>query len=85
MTLDPAVTSQSQSLATPVQTNKIPSGFRWGEMNSYSSHGEKGIRNALASALWGINFMLTTAGYGSVGVNFHGGGRTWTVTSAPTA
>jgi hypothetical protein len=73
--LDPAVTSQSQALATAVQTNKIPGGYRWGEMNSYSSHGTKGISNALVSALWGINFMLTTASYGSMGVNLHGGGQ----------
>jgi len=84
MNLDPAVTSQSQSLATAVQTKKIPGGFRWGEMNSYSSHGEKGISNALASALWGINFMLTTAGYGSVGVNFHGGGQNMDGNVCPT-
>ena len=44
-------------------------------MNTYSSHGQKGISDALVSALWGINFMLTTAEYGSVGVNFHGGGQ----------
>jgi hypothetical protein len=75
MNLDPAVASQSQALATAVQTNKIPGGFRWGELNSYSSHGSKGISDALASALWSVNFMLTTAGYGSVGVNFHGGGQ----------
>jgi hypothetical protein len=75
MNLDSAVTSQSQALASAVQTKKIPGGFRWGEMNSYSSHGTKGVSDALASALWSINFMLTTAGYGSAGVNFHGGGQ----------
>ena len=75
MNLDSAVTSQSQALQSAVQSSKIPGGFRWGEMNSYSSHGQKGSSDALASALWGINFMLTTAGYGSVGVNFHGGGQ----------
>lgn len=75
MNLDPAVTSQSQALASAVKKNKIPGGYRWGEMNSYSSHGTKGISNALASALWGINFMLTTASLGSAGVNFHGGGQ----------
>jgi hypothetical protein len=75
MNLDSAVTSQSQALASSVQSKKIPGGFRWGEMNSYSSHGTKGVSDALASALWSINFMLTTAGYGSVGVNFHGGGQ----------
>ncbi|HVY37994.1 MAG TPA: glycosyl hydrolase family 79 C-terminal domain-containing protein, partial [Polyangia bacterium] len=75
LNLDSAVTSGSQALATAVQNNKIPNGYRWGEMNSYSSHGQKGISDALASALWSINFMLTTANYGSAGVNFHGGGQ----------
>ena len=75
MNLDSAVDQRVAGAGDAVQTNKIPGGFRWGEMNSYSSHGAKGISDALASALWGINFMLTTAGYGSVGVNFHGGGQ----------
>lgn len=75
MNLDPAVASQSQALATATKNNNIAGGYRWGEMNSYSSHGVKGVSNALASALWGINFMMTTAGLGSAGVNFHGGGQ----------
>jgi hypothetical protein len=29
----------------------------------------------LGAALWSIDFMLTTAEYGSSGVNFHGGGQ----------
>ena len=85
MNLDAAVTSQSQALANAVQSKKIPGGFRWGEMNSYSSHGTKGVSDALASALWSINFMLTTAGYGSVGVNFHGGGQNMDGNVCPTA
>jgi hypothetical protein len=72
---DPVVTSGSQSLATSVKANGIRGGFRYGETNSYSSHGQAGMSDALISALWGINFMLTTAPYGSVGVNFHGGGQ----------
>jgi len=72
---DPVVTSGSQSLASSVKTNGIRGGFRYGESNSYSSHGQAGMSDALISALWGVNFMLTTAQYGSVGVNFHGGGQ----------
>jgi hypothetical protein len=72
---DSVVTSGSQSLASSVKTNNIAGGFRYGETNSYSSHGQAGISDALVSALWGIDFMLTTARYGSVGVNFHGGGQ----------
>jgi hypothetical protein len=73
--IDPVVTRDSQSLASSVKTNNIRGGFRYGETNTYSSHGQAGISDALVSALWGINFMLTTAQAGSVGVNFHGGGQ----------
>ena len=72
---DSVVTSGSQSLANSVKTNDIPGGFRLGEANSYSSHGQAGISDALVSALWGVDYMLTTARYGAVGVNFHGGGQ----------
>jgi len=72
---DAGAVSQSQSLQNSVKTNNIAGGYRWGEMNSYSSHGQAGVSDVVASALWGINFMLTTAEYGSAGVNFHGGGQ----------
>ena len=72
---DPAVTSGSQSLAKVVANDKITGGFRLGEVNTYSSHGQAGLSNALISALWGINFILTTSQSGSAGVNFHGGGQ----------
>ena len=43
-------------------------------MNSYAHHGAPGVSNALASAFWGIDFMLTTRELRlSAGVNFHGG------------
>jgi hypothetical protein len=73
--MDPVITSGSQSLASAVKANNIRGGFRYGETNTYSSHGQAGISDALLSALWGVNFMLTTAQLGSVGVNFHGGGQ----------
>lgn len=72
---DSAVTSGSQSLASSASSNKIKGGFRFGETNTYSSHGSAGISDALISALWAINFIFTTSQYGSVGVNFHGGGQ----------
>jgi hypothetical protein len=72
---DSAVTSGSQSLANSARTNNIKGGFRFGETNTYSSHGQQGMSDALVSALWGVNFLLTTAQYGSVGTNFHGGGQ----------
>jgi hypothetical protein len=73
--VDATVTRDSQSLASSVKTNNIRGGFRYGETNTYSSHGTAGLSDALVSALWGVNFMLTTAQLGSVGVNFHGGGQ----------
>jgi hypothetical protein len=72
---DPTVTSGSKSLASSVQTNKIAGGYRYGETNTYSSHGQAGISDAFVSALWGVNFLLSTAALGSVGTNFHGGGQ----------
>jgi hypothetical protein len=72
---DPVVTSGSQSLSASVQANHIAGGYRYGETNTYSSHGQAGMSDAFVSALWGVNFLLTTAQLGSVGVNFHGGGQ----------
>jgi len=73
--LDPNVVTYSQTLANAAKTNNVARGFRWGEMNSYSGHGAAGVSDVYASALWGIDFMLTTAGNGAAGVNFHGGGQ----------
>jgi hypothetical protein len=73
---DPAATSQGQTVSTAVTTNQIRDGFRWGEMNSFSGHGQAGVSDAFGSALWSIDFMLTTAQLpGAAGVNFHGGGQ----------
>jgi len=75
LALDPGVVTQSQALLAAVQANHIADGFRWGEMNSYSGHGAAGVSDVFAAALWGVDFMLTTAEYGAVGVNFHSGGQ----------
>lgn len=75
LTIDPNVVTQSQALSAAAQTNGIADGFRWGEMNSYSGHGAPGVSDTFGSALWSIDFMLTTAAYGAGGVNFHGGGQ----------
>ena len=81
--LDPNVATYSKELAAAAQTDDIADGFRWGEMNSYSGHGAAGVSDVFASALWGIDFMLTTAEYGSTGVNFHGGGQNMDGNSCP--
>jgi hypothetical protein len=88
LALDPSVVTQSQALLAAAQANHMADGYRWGEMNSYSGHGAAGVSNAYASALWSIDFMLTTAEYGSSGVNFHGGGQNMdgnVCTSGPTS
>jgi hypothetical protein len=49
--------------------------FRVDECNSYfGSKNPAGVANAFAAALWGIDFIFTTAHYGASGLNFHGGG-----------
>jgi hypothetical protein len=75
LTIDSSVASASQQLATIATSNKIRDGFRWGEMNSYSGHGAAGVSDVFGAALWSIDFMLTTAQYGAIGCNFHGGGQ----------
>lgn len=75
LAIDPSVATTTQQIVAAAQTSKIVDGFRWGEMNSYSGHGAMGVSDVFASALWSIDFMLTTAAYGAAGVNFHGGGQ----------
>jgi len=48
--------------------------YRMTEGNSCYRGGKPGMSNAFCSALWAADYMLTLAGYGCVGVNFHGGG-----------
>jgi hypothetical protein len=43
------------------------------EANSICSGGLTGVSNSFASALWAIDFSLTAAENGAMGVNFHGG------------
>jgi hypothetical protein len=80
LTVDPdPPTSQAGLLGTLNTTNaaavanKIPDGYRVGECNTFAGHGENGVSNALISALWGLDFMFTSAEHGASGVNFHGG------------
>jgi len=43
------------------------------EGNSCFRGGKPGMSNALASALWGMDYMLEMATLGCTGINFHGG------------
>jgi hypothetical protein len=49
-------------------------GFRMSEGNSCYRGGKAGMSNALAGALWGMDYMLDMAARGCQGINFHGGG-----------
>ena len=46
--------------------------FRMDETNSSACSGTPGVSNVYASALWGIEYMLTGAQNGVTGMNFHG-------------
>jgi hypothetical protein len=80
LTPDPFPITSGQSLiemlqvmSTAATTNHIPDGFRVGECNTFSDHGQPGLSDALISALWSLDFLFTSAKYGANGVNFHGG------------
>jgi len=50
-------------------------GYRMTEGNSCYRGGKPGMSDALASALWGGDYLLTLAAAGCAGVNLHGGSR----------
>lgn len=49
--------------------------FLLGEANSASCGGQKGVSNAMASALWAVDFMMAMAQTNVSRINFHGGGN----------
>jgi hypothetical protein len=67
------VVSTATTMAGAVTANKIPDGYRMGEVNTFSGHGQQGVSDTLISAFWAIDFMFVNAEHGSSGVNFHGG------------
>lgn len=73
MNIDPTLVSWLKTLSTAATANHIKDGFRMGECNTFSQHGQEGVSNALASALWSIDFLFTNAINGGSGVNLHGG------------
>jgi hypothetical protein len=70
---DPNLVTILKALSTAATSNNLADGYRLGECNSFSSHGSNGISNALASALWSLDFFFVNAQNGSGGINFHGG------------
>ena len=49
--------------------------FLLGEANSASCGGQEGVSNAMASALWAVDFMMAMAQINVSRINFHGGGN----------
>ncbi|MDP9148400.1 MAG: glycosyl hydrolase family 79 C-terminal domain-containing protein [Myxococcota bacterium] len=72
---DVGLIADTKQLVAAASANGISGGFRWGEINTYAHHGQAGVSDAYASALWGVDDMLTSAELGAVGVNYHGGGQ----------
>ncbi len=69
-------TADSASLAVETIGNAQKPALPWrmAETNSCYNGGYDGVSNVFASALWGMDYMLTLAGRGASGLNFHGGG-----------
>jgi hypothetical protein len=55
-----------------VTKDQIP-GWRMGENNTCSGHGQQGVSDTLVSALWAIDYMFEVAKRGGSGINFHNG------------
>ncbi len=53
-------------------SNGIP--YRLEEANSFSNGGAAGVSDALAAALWGLDYLYWWAAHGAAGINFHTGG-----------
>lgn len=64
----------ANNIAGQAQGNQVL-GSRITEAGSISAGGVLGVSNAFGSALWALDFMLTSAQYGVQGVNFHGGDK----------
>jgi len=71
------VSSTFMSLVTTMNgaatKNKVPNGYRLGEINTFSGHGQQGVSDTLIAGLWAIDTMFVIAENGGGGVNFHGG------------
>ena len=68
---DPRIAEGMNAIAPVARAVGLP--FRMTEGNSCYRGGKPGMSNALASALWGGDYMLDMAAHGCKGINFHGG------------
>lgn len=74
---NPKLIAELNTLATTAHTDHIARGFRLTEANSFYHGGAPGVSNAFGSALWAIDFLFQNAMNGSSGINFHGGGASY--------
>ncbi len=61
------------TMGTASANNKIPDGWRMGEVNTFAGHGQMGVSDTLIAGLWSLDLMFVSAEHGASGVNFHGG------------
>ena len=69
---DPRIAERMEAIMPVARAHKLA--FRMAEGNSCYRGGKAGMSNALAGALWGMDYMLDMGARGCQGVNFHGGG-----------
>jgi hypothetical protein len=82
LTPDSDLSSDLAAMAVAATSNRIASGYRISEANSFYNAGASGVSDAFGTALWAINFLFENAWTGSSGVNFHSG---WTQSYTPIA
>jgi len=68
---DPRIAAAMNAIEPAARGLGVP--FRMTEGNSCYRGGQPGMSDALASALWGGDYMLDMAARGCKGINFHGG------------
>jgi hypothetical protein len=69
---DPRIAERMNAIMPIATRNGLT--FRMAEGNSCYRGGKAGMSNALAGALWGMDYMLDMGARGCKGINFHGGG-----------
>lgn len=75
MQYDSTLVSRSGIIAAAAASSSLP--YRYAECNSVNNGGKDGVSNVFASALWGVDLMFYLARKGAVGVDFHGGRRSY--------
>jgi hypothetical protein len=67
------IPTMASTMNTAATSGAVRDGYRFGECNSFSGHGQMGVSDTLIGGLWAIDLMFENAIHGSSGVNFHGG------------